>query len=235
MNIYAIGDIHGCFEELDILWSHLLNEENFDVENDKIVFIGDYIDRGTNSVRVIEKCIEIQKKCKHAVFLKGNHEDMFLSYLGLPGNYGDSFIQNGGLSTLRDYGLDPTCSRYDFPKSHIEFFKKLQRYHETEKYIFVHAGVKGSSSLENQRDDSLFWIRDEFYIRIKRDHGKFNNKIFIHGHTRNGFYFDLPYRINIDSGCFDDGALTCIKLNDVDVLNSKVMQVKRHSNYVTFL
>ena len=92
MHCYVVGDIHGCPDELACLLEALPLEPA-----DRLVFLGDYIDRGPDSKGVISYLIEWQRKGKQEiVFLKGNHEDMFLSYLGLAGRYGEMFLFNGG-------------------------------------------------------------------------------------------------------------------------------------------
>ena len=70
--IFAVGDIHGCFDKLKAL----LDKIPFDPQRDTIVFLGDYVDRGPSSYEVVEFLIELKKNCENAVFLKGNHEEM---------------------------------------------------------------------------------------------------------------------------------------------------------------
>ncbi|MGC1343350.1 MAG: metallophosphoesterase, partial [Candidatus Binataceae bacterium] len=90
--LFAIGDIHGCPDELDAILKAIAP-----VAGDTVVFVGDYIDRGPSARDVIEIAMAVEKSGAEGVFLKGNHEDMMLSYLGLPGNYGESFLFNGGV------------------------------------------------------------------------------------------------------------------------------------------
>src|SRR5260370_20129379 len=97
--LFAIGDIHGCPDELDAILKSIAP-----VAGDTVVFVGDYVDRGPSARDVIELALDLERT-GHAecVFLKGNHEDMMMSYLGMPGNYGESFLFNGGISTLHSY------------------------------------------------------------------------------------------------------------------------------------
>src|SRR3990167_5157122 len=96
MRCYVVGDIHGCIDELVCLLEGLPLEPS-----DRLVFLGDYVDRGPDSKGVVSYLIEAQRKgMPEMIFLKGNHEDMFLSYLGFPGRYGDMFLFNGGGATL---------------------------------------------------------------------------------------------------------------------------------------
>ena len=96
MSRYVIGDIHGCVEELRRLIEALPLRGG-----DSVVFLGDYIDRGPDSAAVVAYLISLRQQLDGIewVFLKGNHEDMFLSYLGLDGQHGDMFLINGGNAT----------------------------------------------------------------------------------------------------------------------------------------
>src|ERR1700746_72863 len=93
--LFAIGDIHGCVDEL----ATMLKAVNAKL-GDRVVFVGDYIDRGPASREVIDLLLEYEQGAAEAIFLKGNHEDMLLDFIGLPGRYGDAFVFNGGTQTL---------------------------------------------------------------------------------------------------------------------------------------
>ena len=102
MSRYVIGDIHGCVDELRRLIGALPLRLG-----DSLIFLGDYIDRGPDSAGVVAHLIALQSELREVsfVFLRGNHEDMLLSYLGLAGQHGDMFLINGGKATLASYGL----------------------------------------------------------------------------------------------------------------------------------
>jgi serine/threonine protein phosphatase 1 len=233
-----MGDVHGCVRELKILWTHILEKASFDNDIDRIIFLGDYIDRGPASKEVVDFCIELQKTVKNTIFLKGNHEDMFLSYMGENGLHGDYFLQNGGDKTLKSYGHSNykpyRGSTSMIPANHLEFFKTLKNYHMEEKYIFIHAGVEPKTDIHSQEISNFFWQRERFYDMIEFYHKDFGNRCFIHGHTPTGVEFRLPYRINLDSGCvfgslgLKDGyvcALSCMELNVENPINSTVYQL----------
>src|ERR1700736_6448578 len=93
--LFAIGDIHGCADELAAMIQAIAP-----ARGDTVVFVGDYIDRGPCARDVLEMMLELAGGKAEYVFLKGNHEDMMLSFLGLPGRYGESFLFNGGAQTL---------------------------------------------------------------------------------------------------------------------------------------
>ena len=94
--LLVVGDIHGCFEELKTLLNFLEKKADFSTA-DQLVFIGDYIDRGADSFKVIEHLLKFKDKYPATQFLKGNHEDMFLSFLGFAGDSGQFWLQNGGV------------------------------------------------------------------------------------------------------------------------------------------
>ena len=200
--IFAVGDIHGCLDKLVSLMGMI----HVDPERDTIVFIGDYIDRGSESKGVVDFLIELAERHSRVVFLKGNHEQMFDFYL----NETDKlwFLANGGQSTLDSYLREDTPPGSDLiPQAHLEFFKNLRHYHETEEYIFVHAGLKAHVPLEKQDEWDMLWIRDEF-IFSDFDFGK----RVIFGHTP--FYepLVLSNKIGIDTGAVYGNKLTCVEL-----------------------
>lgn len=251
MRTFVIGDLHGCRDELSKMWEHLISIEKFDIFQDTLIFIGDYVDRGPDSKGVIDFCLDLKKIIKKIVFLKGNHEDMFMDFLGLKGQHGNSYLHNGGKLTFEsykksidwsgDFRMDGSFSqsfrsklRTLLPITHIEFLNSLELYHETDKFIYVHAGVDPDYSWENQRDEDLMWQRDYFYqaIKVNNNHAKFGNKTFIHGHTPVGPEFDLPYRINVDGACVFDGFLICLEVNEVDPANSKIYKIRKNASRV---
>src|SRR5579863_6179456 len=99
--LFAIGDIHGCPDELAAMLKAIAPREG-----DTVVFVGDYVDRGPSSRDVVEIVIDLQKGPAEVVTLKGNHEDMMLNFLGFRGHYGESFLFNGGAATMDSYGID---------------------------------------------------------------------------------------------------------------------------------
>ena len=219
--IYAIGDIHGCLTETNCLLTHLEETQNFQPE-DLVVFIGDYIDRGDDSKGVIDRLITFQQKHANTIFLRGNHEDMFLAFLGLPGTLGESFLVNGGKQTLISYGIDPDIApeqvRALLPAQHYSFYLNLESYIITPKFVLVHAGLNPLRDLRAQLDEDLFWIRDEFIHNIHRF-----EKTVIFGHTPyQDVMYHPPFKIGIDTGLVYGNKITCIEL-----LSGTVFQVRR--------
>lgn len=206
--LFAIGDIHGCPDELRAILNAIAPRGG-----DTVVFVGDYVDRGPSSRDVVEQLIELARGPAECVFLKGNHEDMMLSFLGLPGHYGDSFLFNGGASTLDSYGVrEPDVSHAieHLPERHTEFLSRLSTSYLRPPYLFVHAGVVPTLHLEEQQVEDLLWIRQEF---IFNPHVL--DSIVIFGHTpMRGVMLDLPYKIGIDTGLVYGGRLSCIEFTE---------------------
>jgi serine/threonine protein phosphatase 1 len=204
--IFAIGDIHGCKYHLDRMMAML----DINSENDTLIFIGDYIDRGPDSKGVVDTLLDIKKRIKNAVFLKGNHEQMLLDCI----NRGEKkpFMDNGGMKTLSSYDTNEFFPM--LPSSHIEFFNTLKTWHMTDGYIFVHAGLRPGIPLERQDTEDLIWIREAF-IHSPHNFGK----IVVFGHTPISFSTPLidKDKIGLDTGAVYGGKLTCIELTSREV------------------
>lgn len=207
--IFVIGDIHGCYERLKTLLKklHIKN-------NDILIFLGDYIDRGTDSKKVVEEVINLKSQY-HIITLLGNHEKMLLDILqkSLPI---EMWLFNGGKTTLLSYGIKKYNISSDlFPPEHIEFFKSLLPYYEMGNYIFVHAGLKPNIPLGKQSIDDLVWIRDEF-IYSDCDFGK----VVVFGHTPLAEPLFLKNKIGIDTGAVYGGKLTCLVLPEKEIIQT---------------
>jgi len=201
--IFAIGDIHGCAQELELLLKKLpLSKETL------VIFLGDYVDRGPYSKEIIDIILELKTKVP-VVGLKGNHEKMFLEFLeNKTTQDAAAFIFNGGGATLASYADD--FGNYDIPEMHQKFLKALLPYFETEDYVFVHAGLPNISLKQLSKiktHDDLFWIREDFF------NSDFNwGKLIIHGHTPTKQLYASEKRINIDTSCVYGGHLTALQL-----------------------
>jgi serine/threonine protein phosphatase 1 len=208
---YVIGDIHGCLDELVWLLEGLPLGPA-----DRLVFLGDYIDRGPESNAVISYLIERQEtRSEDIIFLKGNHEDMFLAYMGFPGKYGDMFLYNGGSATLTSYGAAAhTPGSPDIllviPHAHIKFLKELRSYYITGGFLCIHAGINPKKPLEMQDEEETLWVRDEF---IHSPHDLPYTVLF--GHTpQDDVLFHLPYKIGLDTGLVYGNRLSCLELSE---------------------
>jgi serine/threonine protein phosphatase 1 len=244
---FAIGDIHGDLEALQKLLAGLppLNNE------DTLVFVGDYIDRGPQSAQVVAfmRALPGQTPAK-VVLLRGNHEDAWLRVVerGWP-----EFILpqgNGCLATLRSFlgkppprddegfsqeEFEPLLKGTFFPPDVVEWMRGLLYYYEDEHAIYVHAGLnKGPDGYEHPRDThkqlALLWCRDKDFVRDYR------GKLVIFGHTGTMYLppelsdytpedkedvWVGPSVIGIDTRCGKGGFLSCVELPSGQVYESK--------------
>lgn len=203
MSVFAIGDVHGCADELEELLGMLPLDDN-----STVVMLGDYIDRGPYSRRVLE--ILMEAKTKHRmVTLSGNHEEMLREFLdGSNPQRVARFILNGGSSTLADFANDQ--GEWVIPKGHVTFLEELQLWYETDDHFFVHAGVPDMAlkELDPVRDrDEVLWIRRAFIGNPR----KWEKRI-VHGHTPVNAVEVSASRINVDTACAYGGFLTAIEL-----------------------
>ena len=224
LRIYAIGDIHG---RLDLL-EKLLAWIDTDIElrptgRPVCVFLGDYIDRGPSSRATIDRLIE-HGATHETVFLKGNHEQIAIKCLSDRGLF-DQWLRLGGLETLVSYGVPAetlangkqiaelqSAFHSALPQAHFRFFRDLKNSFECGDFFFAHAGVKPNVELSRQKENDLLWIRGEF-LSSKDDFGK----IVVHGHTPTREIEVGPNRINIDTGAFASGRLSCLVLEGEDL------------------
>lgn len=211
--VLVVGDIHGCRQELELMLADLAAGPD-----DTLVFLGDYVDRGPDVRGVVQRLVELKAEGPaRTVFLRGNHEDMLLSYLGRGGHYGEAFLGNGGDATVRSYGVAglPSPERFEqaLPPAHLEFLSNTTFLHVESDYLMVHAGLRPGRPLARQSPHDLLWIRDDF---IARPHDF--RKTVIFGHTpMREVLEDLPYKIGIDTGCVYGGMLTALELPQLTV------------------
>jgi serine/threonine protein phosphatase 1 len=217
--LYAIGDIHGRLDLLDEVLARIdADMAAHPTSNATRIFLGDYIDRGPDSKRVLDRLISCCV-AQPTVCLMGNHEAYLREFLKNP-DVLSVWRRYGGLETLLSYGLAPTmkteAQEYRrlasdlnrlLPSSHREFLSGLKEYFICGDFFFVHAGVRPGISLTEQSEDDLLWIREDF-LQCEDDLGK----VVVHGHTPVLEPDVRPNRINIDTGAYATGRLTCLVL-----------------------
>ena len=215
--VYAVGDIHGRADLLDKLLDRIVAEatRHADDKHRWLILLGDYIDRGPSSRAVVERLLNDPLPGFDTVRLLGNHEEALLDFLDGRSD-GQDWLSFGGLETLMAYGvplrgdLDTEGRETELrvPQAHRVFYRSCQLHHTVGDYLFVHAGVRPGISLEAQRRTDLLWIRDDFL----RARSALPGKVVVHGHTICDLPQDLGHRINVDTGAFASGRLTCLVL-----------------------
>jgi serine/threonine protein phosphatase 1 len=220
VRLYAVGDIHGRADILAELFTLIDQDLQARPRMRTIeVFLGDYIDRGPHSRQVLD--LLMARRRQHvAVCLKGNHDAYAYQVLSDPSVLPD-WVDIGGLHTLLSYGVEPsgydrdrqaqqavvTTFRQALPDSHYRFLKDLALSFSCGDYFFVHAGVRPGIPLVRQAEHDLLWIRNEFLL-YEEDFGK----VVVHGHSPTNLPDIRPNRINIDTGAYATGRLTCLVL-----------------------
>jgi len=223
--LYAVGDIHGEVGKLDALLEKLPLQAE-----DRLVFLGDYVDRGIDSHAVVERLIALRKS-HQCVFLLGNHESMFLDFLGWrsPAYFGgDAFLMNGGDRTLASYNYFEAADsdkRFELSPEHQQFFQDLVLHHLEGDYLFVHAGLGRDELSENDLGYALrrTRIEDLLWTRVAGDRPHRLGVTIIYGHTPRPdlcIRWNEPFSIGIDTGAVYGGPLTAIRLPDETVFQA---------------
>jgi serine/threonine protein phosphatase 1 len=220
MRVYAIGDIHGRLDLLDRAIAAIERDIEQHGPAALTVTLGDYIDRGPASSGVIARLAADPFPTPY-VALKGNHEAILEQFLTNP-QAGLHWRKFGGLETLHSYGVPvgelmagknfeeaAQRLRAALPDEHMSFLQALRTSTSHGKYFLCHAGVRPGVALDRQSEADLLWIRDEF-LNSTMDFGK----IVVHGHTPGEAPDVRPNRINIDTGAFATGLLTCVALEE---------------------
>ena len=216
MATYVIGDIHGRPSLVEQLFKNV----PWDLSSDKIVFLGDLIDRGNDAPAVVDMVMDLTRSNPNVIVLRGNHEQMMLDCL----DYGDLqwlIPENGGLATLSAYGFEleelKDVSDIKIPEDHVAFFRSLPFYHEDEQAIYVHAGLIPGEAASETDPDVLVWTRDLDFFK------GYDGKLCFFGHTptqylprdgRNrkfGIYIHGSC-VGIDTSGENDSPLSCIQV-----------------------
>ena len=217
MRLYAVGDTHGHLSLAHELFSKIEADlAAVPAERHRIIMLGDYCDRGPDTRGLIDFLIE-QQDCHEMVFLLGNHDQRLLEFPALADEMGEAFLHFGGRETLASYGVDADAAASlraagkafgkAVPAGHRRFFEDALLSYQEGDYFFCHAGVKPGVALDAQKPADLLWIRHEF-LQHQGDFGK----VIVHGHTPWNRVDIQPNRINVDTGAYDTGILSCVVL-----------------------
>jgi serine/threonine protein phosphatase 1 len=213
MALYAIGDVHGCSATLDRLLDRLAL-----TPDDRVVFIGDYVDRGPDSPGVLDRLLRMEADSAdgtgpRCVFLRGNHDQMMLDYVdGVPDAY-ELWQINGGMATLAGY---MGRTRLHIPDDHVAFLRRTPLVHEDDGFVFVHAGLDPRRSVAENlaRPDArvFLWTRAHLDADLARW-----EKPVVCGHTPQPEPLNRPRLLNIDTGAVYHhlpgfGTLTAVRL-----------------------
>lgn len=221
VRVYAIGDIHGCDTEFELLLAqidadHAMREPKHQI----IILLGDLVDRGPDSAGVVARAVTLVESGRDVRALAGNHEELLL--MSCQGNIKAARIlaRNGGRETAISYGITPDA--YDsaafedladllnaaVPVAHRRFLEDMQDLIIVGDYAFVHAGIRPGVPLVAQKGHDLRWIRSPFL-----DHSEPHEKFVVHGHTITEDVDDRSNRLGIDTGAYASGRLTAVALD----------------------
>lgn len=213
MRLVAIGDVHGCHEQLARLLDAIDSEIAADRPGDfRIITLGDYVDRGPNSRAVLDLLVA-RSQDPRFVTLAGNHDDGLLAFLADdPGQR--LFLDFGGYDTAASYRVALDTARLDvsraelaaaMPAAHLAFLRNLPASVAFGDFFFCHAGIRPGVSLDDQTRRDLTWIRHEFL-----HHNGLHPKLVVHGHTPQDEPEVLPNRVNVDTRAYATGVLTAL-------------------------
>ncbi|HAU28707.1 MAG TPA: serine/threonine protein phosphatase [Rhodospirillaceae bacterium] len=222
MRIYAVGDIHGRMDLLEILHRKILDDlaDHPHVEP-RLIYLGDYVDRGLESRKVLDTLINAPLPGFAIDHIKGNHEAALLDFLK-DSRACAGWLAIGGQATLYSYGVPAPQGVASsaalaeiqrkfleaLPLQHVAFMEKLKLSVSYGDFFFTHAGVRPNIPLEAQDERDLLWIREEFL----RSNQAFS-KVVVHGHTVSSEPEFHVNRIGLDTGAFATGILSCLVLD----------------------
>lgn len=222
--IYAIGDVHGCYDQLANLVQLIeLDGVQRGIARTRLILLGDMVDRGPKSREVIELLYELHDS-ENVICLKGNHEQTMVDVLRGDFDAMRFWLSFGGAETLISYGIDRDlvvhaslgeswqrelleAFRAAVPPHIVRWMANLPVSHREGDYFFVHAGIRPGTSLDAQSEEDMMWIREPF-LNSWRQH----EAVVVHGHTESAAAVLNPNRIGVDTGAYRTGCLTAIGL-----------------------
>lgn len=190
MKTFVIGDVHGCYDAL----VNLLEVSGIRLGVDRLVLLGDYIDRGQQEHEVLAFLMQLRKQYGTDLIipLRGNHEQMLLEDMGWGGN-----------------------RESNFGRLEIDFMESLPVSFEDEHWFYVHGGINPEKKLTDQMENEMLWIREECY---QHPGPLEKNLVFGHTPTRLIHGKDEPViwkdRVALDTGCVFGGRLSCLIIDN---------------------
>lgn len=226
VRLYAIGDIHGCFDLLVELLQRIESDgQSRPAAETRLILLGDYVDRGPKSAQVCE-LLHSMRGASRVLCLRGNHDMALVEAVGGSRESLRFWLQYGGADTLESWGIDPALAEQaqmresaegelieamqrKIPGDMLEWLGTLPTFYSVGDYLFVHAGIRPKVRLEEQSDDDLMWIREPFLSSRVR-----HPQMVIHGHSEGEEPQVRPNRIGIDTAAYRTGVLTAIGIEE---------------------
>ncbi|TNJ36688.1 metallophosphoesterase family protein [Prosthecochloris vibrioformis] len=222
--IIAIGDIHGCPHTLDALLRKISPQQE-----DLLVFLGDYIDRGPSTRETIDRLIELRDTMQ-CCFIMGNHEQMLIDSLERADP--SVWLDNGGTATLASYNLeDPS----QIPARHLDFIRSCSYFHETPEFIFVHGGLDPEMTVRDNlaflQPQAYCWMRRHLEPQFLQQSSKRWEKTVVCAHTPTEEVILHERLISIDTGCVYTnriglGKLTAVVLPERHILQEENLDIE---------
>lgn len=216
--VYAIGDLHGAFDEFLIAEARIKNDLQSFSRKALVILLGDLVDRGPHSAQLLDYLVSSRPKEFHRIAICGNHDSAFLDFTMCPRD-NMAWLDYGGRETLRSYGIDiqyliahggvealTTAVESAVPSEHINLLKSLPISVQIDDVLFVHAGIAPGVPLSEQRQEDFMWIRAPFL-----ELGPGLPITVVHGHTPVTDPYFGNGRIGIDTGAYATGRLTVLR------------------------
>ncbi len=225
--LYAIGDIHGRVDLLNSLVDTICGdaERVGDARLTRLIFLGDYVDRGDASRQVLDALINLSRVHPRSVFLMGNHEAALLNFVQEPA-FGARWIEMGGRQTLASFGVPVPVLRpkkselvaihrqfLDAIDPYLDFLRNLPLFEVSGDVVFCHAGVKPARPLPEQTARALLWGHPDALVDMPLP-----GKRVVHGHFDNATIVDRPGRLCIDTGAYYSGILTAVRFDEGETI-----------------
>ncbi|MDJ1007878.1 MAG: metallophosphoesterase family protein [Paracoccaceae bacterium] len=221
--VYAIGDIHGRHDLMMALLEKIVEDASWfsDGRRVRIVFLGDYIDRGDHGARVVEALVSLAAENEQGVkILRGNHEDALLEFLAAP-LAGQNWLEFGARQTLADYGVklpsrqpsvdeifDLRAALLEAMGPHVAFLQSLPCHTSDGDVIFTHAGIDPGDASAMRNEKAMLWGHP-----TSASDTPVPGKLIVHGHFDDPTPVDRRGRVCVDTGAYYSGVLTAVRLD----------------------
>lgn len=223
---FAIGDIHGCSRTLQKMVKDVLQLK----PDDTLYLLGDYIDRGPDSIGVLDYLLHLRESGFDIRPIRGNHEEMLLEAMADPATR-NIWYGNGGWGTVRELGID---SPEGIPQRYLDFISDLPYLLVTDDYVFVHAGLDFQTldPLKDTPSQFMLWSRGS-----QIDSAKLGGRTLVTGHSVSPLFAINEslgtHHIMLDNGCYDRGEMCCGALVAVNLDTRELLVQENIENRTT--